>query len=534
MVRISAIFIAACMVLIAISLGIVVYLRSGFSGAESALVALGILTALAVYNAVSARVRDRAEASAQISTLSRSSGDLARQLAEFGLRLNAMDTKVEHVLDRSLQAAQPLAAEIEELSTLVQQLADSVAAHQSAIGRIGAKFEAVAAARQAVIDVAIVPPPLPSAVPATIAAATPSVAAVLEPAATLVSTSALAPAAVVAEPPAAVPPSAVAAPTPAAPVESTVPAFIGLDRAGIIGAIGSAIDSGKIDLFLQPIVMLPQRKVRFYEAMSRLKADNGDVVAAADFLKYAEAGALMPKLDHLTVTRCVQVVRRLLLKNREIGLFCNVSGLTLTDASFSTFLELVEANRAIAPSLVFEFSQSAVRAMGPIEHESLAALAERGFRFSIDNLTDLHVEPRELMDRGFRFIKASAGLLLNRVGATSSDIHPADFSDLLARYGIDLIAERIESENVVVDLLDYDVRFGQGFLFAPPRPVRAEALQTTNGEAPRDQAKDPHKSGVGEAGKSALGSALTAPQITRAAASRGSLAQLIRAGAGRG
>ena len=102
MVRISAIFIAACMVLIAISLGIVVYLRFGFTGAESALVALGILTALAVYNAVSARLRDRAEASAQISTLSRSSGDLARQLAEFGLRLNAMDTKVEHVLDRSL------------------------------------------------------------------------------------------------------------------------------------------------------------------------------------------------------------------------------------------------------------------------------------------------------------------------------------------------------------------------------------------------------------------------------------------------
>ncbi len=31
---------------------------------------------------------------------------------------------------------------------------------------------------------------------------------------------------------------------------------------------------------------------------------------------------------------------------------------------------------------------------------------------------------------------------------------------------------------MVVDLLDYDVRFGQGFLFSPPRPVRAEALQT--------------------------------------------------------
>ncbi len=198
---------------------------------------------------------------------------------------------------------------------------------------------------------------------------------------------------------------------------------------------------------------------------------------ADDFLDYAEAGSLMPSLDHLSVVRCVQVVRRLLLKSRDVGLFCNISGATLTDAGFAKFLEFMEANRAIAPALVFEFTQSAVRAMGPIEHESLAALAERGYRFSIDNLTDLRVEARELNERGFRFVKAPAALLFNRVGVVSTDIHPADFSDLLGRFGIDLIADHIESESTVVDLLDYDVRFGQGILFSPPRPVRAEALQ---------------------------------------------------------
>ena len=232
-----------------------------------------------------------------------------------------------------------------------------------------------------------------------------------------------------------------------APVERKIAAFAGLDRDGIIAAITSAIDASRIDLYLQPIVTLPQRKVRYYEALSRLKAENGDLVAAGDFLPYAEAGALMPKLDNLSVLRCVQVVRRLLLKNRDIGLFCNLSGATLTDAGFPQFLEFIEANRAIAPSLVFEFTQSAVRAMGPIEHESLAALAERGFRFSMDNLTDLRVDARELNERGFRFVKAPATLLFNRVGAASTDIHPADFSDLLGRFGIDLIAERIESES---------------------------------------------------------------------------------------
>jgi len=41
----------------------------------------------------------------------------------------------------------------------------------------------------------------------------------------------------------------------------------------------------------------------------------------------------------------------------------------------------------------------------------------------------------------------------------------------------------------VVDLLDYDVRFGQGFLFAPPRPLRPEGASATGGASP-NQAQD--------------------------------------------
>jgi cyclic-di-GMP phosphodiesterase TipF (flagellum assembly factor) len=463
MVRISAIFIAVCMVLIAGSIGFVVYLRFGLTGAESFLIGLGVLTALAVYNAVAARSRDRAEVSDQIASISRSSADLARQLAEFGRHLGTVETKVDSVLDKALASAQPLAVEIEELSTLVKHLANSVAAHEAVLAGLSGKER-------------------------------------------------IAPAAPAASGMAANPTAPVSMPDPAASVAGMIAAFNGLDQAGVVAAINSAIDGSRIDLYLQPIVTLPQRKVRYYEALSRLKADNGDLVAACDFIKFAEAGGLMPKLDNLSVLRCVQVVRRLLLKNRDIGLFCNLSSATLTDSGFPRFLEFVEANRAIAPALVFEFTEDAVRAMGPIEHESLAALAERGFRFSMDNLTDLRVEPRELNERGFRFIKAPAALLLNRVGAASTDIHPADLSDLLGRFGIDLIAERIEAEGAVVDLLDYDVRFGQGFLFSPPRPVRAEALQ--GADAAKTDAADQAK--------------------RDAAAPRGAgLSQLARTGSGR-
>lgn len=481
MVRVSAIFIAACMVLIAGSLGVVVYLRFGFTGAESALVALGVLTALAVYNAIAARKHDRQEASNQIAALARGSGDLARQLAEFGRRLSTVEGKLDTVIDRALATAQPLAAEIEELSALVKQLADSVAAHEAAL----------AAQRAQPVQIAVPVPPAGNgaaavAPPSAIADAAPAVAA------------------------------AATASAPVASAEPKIAAFAGLDRDGIIAALARAIDASKIDLYLQPVVTLPQRKVRYYEALSRLKAESGDLVAAGDFLPYAEAGALMPKLDHLLALRCVQVVRRLLLKNRDIGLFCNLSGATLTDYGFPKLLEFMEANRAIAPSLIMEFTQSAVRAMGPIEHESLAALAERGFRFSMDNLTDLRVNARELNERGFRFVKAPATLLFNRMSVVSTDIHPADFSDLLGRFGIDLIADRIENEATVVDLLDYDVRFGQGNLFSPPRPVRAEALQGVAADA-----KDSGKNTAATAAAGATGSGGAVGQFARAGMSRG-------------
>jgi cyclic-di-GMP phosphodiesterase TipF (flagellum assembly factor) len=144
-------------------------------------------------------------------------------------------------------------------------------------------------------------------------------------------------------------------------------------------------------------------------------------------------------------------------------------------------LDFLEANRALAPSFVIEFKQAMFRNLGPTESEHLAALAQRGYRFSIDHVTDLRIEPRELADRGVRFIKVPAALLLDPRAFSASDIHPSDLSDLLGRFGIDLIAERIEGERAVVDLLDFDVRFGQGFLFAPPRPLRPEGAPAAEG-----------------------------------------------------
>ena len=94
MIRISTIFIAICMVLVAASLGLILYSMAGISGTESAIVALTALTFLILYNAVSMRMRDRSDVGHQIADLSRGTADLARQVAEFGRRLAAVEGRV--------------------------------------------------------------------------------------------------------------------------------------------------------------------------------------------------------------------------------------------------------------------------------------------------------------------------------------------------------------------------------------------------------------------------------------------------------
>ena len=52
-----------------------------------------------------------------------------------------------------------------------------------------------------------------------------------------------------------------------------------------------------------------------------------------------------------------------------------------------------------------------------------------------------------------------------------------DLKKLLERHGLNLIAERVEDEKTVVQLLDYAVDFAQGYLFGEPRAVRDEAAK---------------------------------------------------------
>ena len=278
-----------------------------------------------------------------------------------------------------------------------------------------------------------------------------------------------------------------AEPVAEAPVEAHIEAAIEEPQPSLLDALGrpelletirASLEENRVDLYLQPIVSLPQRKLRFYEALSRLRAEDGSVIMPAQYIKVAAPAGLMSVVDNLLLFRCVQIVRRLIQRSRDIGVFCNISGDTLADAEFfPQFLEYLHHHRDLAHQIVFEFAQSSVIGASAKAQENLAYLSSLGFHLSMDHIETLSMDFARLKALGFRHLKVRAGTLTRGMGGAGAAVAAEDFKKLIARHGLNLIAERVEDEKTVVQLLEYGVDFGQGYLFGEPRAVRDDSLK---------------------------------------------------------
>ena len=255
---------------------------------------------------------------------------------------------------------------------------------------------------------------------------------------------------------------------PAAPVHART-----LGDPAMLDLIRRSLEENRVDLYLQPIVSLPQRKARFYEALTRLRSADGSVVMPSQYIKVAAPAGLMSVVDNLLLFRCIQLVRRLSQRSRDVAVFCNISEHTLKDAEFfPQFLEFLRNNRDLSGQIVFEFAQDTVLQAGRAVDEGLKTLHELGFRLSLDQVTRLDCNFSRLRAQGFHFIKVKAKTLIAGMKQANAPVAAEDLKELLARCGIDLIVERVEEEKTVVQLLELNVGYGQGFLFGEPRPVR--------------------------------------------------------------
>ena len=250
-----------------------------------------------------------------------------------------------------------------------------------------------------------------------------------------------------------------------------VPAVV-LDEAQLLEAIERGLREEKVELYLQPVVSLPQRKRRFYECYSRIVTEDGGLITPEQYIPVAERSGLVAAIDNLLLVRCVQLVRRARRDQPDVGFFCNISSASLADADFfQDFIAFMAENRQLAETLIFEFDQASIAAGDYVTRINLQRLRGCGYRFSLDQVTDMDLDLADLASQGFRYVKVGAHLLHELARGDRPVLDMRAFKGALDRNAVDLIVEKIESEDMLLDLLELRVDFGQGYLFGEPRPL---------------------------------------------------------------
>ncbi len=244
-----------------------------------------------------------------------------------------------------------------------------------------------------------------------------------------------------------------------------------LTGAALLTATTEALKENRIDLYLQPVVRLPQRRSAFHECLTRLRDAEGRIITPDQYMPIAEEAGMTSAIDNLSLFRCIQT-----LKTRkgpdlaDIAFFCNLSNYTLDDGEFfEQFAEFLSGNQEMADRIVFEIEARHLLAASGRTKANIDTLTLLGFRLSADHVDTLDLDFMELVRRGASFIKIDTDPLIRDGGRSAGSVRES-----LSNAGVQLIANKVETEDQVVELVEADIRLAQGYLFGEPRQMKED------------------------------------------------------------
>lgn len=263
------------------------------------------------------------------------------------------------------------------------------------------------------------------------------------------------------------------------PVQTEIPILASVEQVPqpIADPIGQAIQEaakrGSVDIYLQPILSIEDRKVRFFEVLGRVQGLAGDVIAAEDHVELTRSVGASMGLDRAVLTRAARLLRKLSERRQAQPLFCNITRETLATSNFPRdFADLVGGFRDIAAFLIFEVEHAAIVSADNATISNLRALSSMGFRLSIDKVTNVEQALANGRELDVSFIKLAYEVLMPMQQNQAEARARATTIQSVARdSGMTLIVDRIERKDQLAGAVSAGVNLGQGYLFSEPKPL---------------------------------------------------------------
>src|SRR5690606_5657038 len=246
-----------------------------------------------------------------------------------------------------------------------------------------------------------------------------------------------------------------------------------------------AIGENRLIYHIQPVVTLPQRRPQGYDLVPRLMLEDGDLADSADFLPRRGGEDVLRHIEGTGLVEAVTICRRARTGGQPVTLYIPLSRATLGDSAASEQLIVsLEANRAIAPNLIFVIGETDWQSLTTGERAIADAMANKGVGFSIANARSLRVDIAELAAQGVRSLRIDAARFIEEPEAFT-DFHASDIANCVARFDVRLMGVGVTGESQIIELLEDGITLAQGAYIAAPGPVRPDLMMEPARQTPQ-------------------------------------------------
>ncbi len=230
-----------------------------------------------------------------------------------------------------------------------------------------------------------------------------------------------------------------------------------------------AIDDDRLLLFSQPVVRLSDQKVMHHEILLRLRDDEGKIVMPGNFIEIAESIGMIKELDMRVVEKLLLYMHQHDQLGQKLRYFVNLSRVSISDAHWvKRFIAMLSVSKVDPNQLVFEITETAAMSEIDVTLNFIRQLKEMGSRFALDDFgagfSSFYYLKRFEVD----YLKIDGSFIRDLGNDNSNQVFVKALNDVAKGMGKQVIAEWVETPEVLKLLQDIGAQYGQGYLFSQP------------------------------------------------------------------
>ncbi len=233
-----------------------------------------------------------------------------------------------------------------------------------------------------------------------------------------------------------------------------------------------ALERHEFIIHYQPIMDLGARKIVGFEALLRWQHPKRGLIQPADFIPIAEESGLIVPIGYWVLAEACRQIREWQVQypaDPPLTINVNVSAVQCTQMDLvQRVAEVLQKNQLDASFLKLELTESVIVEDSESTAATLAKLRDLGVQVQIDDfgtgysaLGYLHTLPIDTLKIDRTFISRLGG-----DGGGSEIVRT--ILELAHDLGIKVVAEGIETDEQLSQLMAMDCEYGQGFLFNKP------------------------------------------------------------------